>query len=128
MKIVNVANRELTEYEVESIRRFRSYTDGVSFACLGEGILMILEEGSKDAEVLKAKALEQMEAALSMHPDFTTYHMDDGYAMVCLNVGVFAISPGPCPDAGLELYLILRNRCLEACEGGEVLAVVYEED
>lgn len=128
MKIVNVANRELNEYELESIRRFRAYTDGVSFACLGEGVLMILEEESKDTEVLKANALEQMEAALSMHPDFTTYRMDDGYAMVCLNVGVFAISSGPCPDAGFELFLILRNRCLEACEGGEVLAVVYEED
>lgn len=127
MKIVNVSNRELSEYELESIRRFRSYTDGISFACLGEGIFVMLEEESKNANMLRAKAMEQMEAALCQHPDFSTYNMDDGYAMVCMNVGVFAISPGPCPDPGFELYLILRNRCLEACERGEVLAVVYEE-
>lgn len=78
MKIVNVSNRELSEYELESIRRFRSYTDGISFACLGEGIFVMLEEKSKNANMLKAKAMEQMEAALCQHPDFslTTWMTD----------------------------------------------------
>ena len=129
MKIFGIADRVLTDREMASMQQFRSYTDGVSFACLREGVMVMLhDEPSKDVEKLKTKALEHMETALSEHPDMTTYQMDDGYQMVALPAGIFAISRDKGVRGDLAHYLLLRGECLEACECGEVLAVAYEEE
>ena len=128
MKIVRVVNRELTDREIASMRKFRFYTDGVSFACLRERVMVMLhDEQSKDVEKLKAKALLHMKAALSEHPDMSTWDMDDGYKMVGLPSGIFAISKDA-GKGGMGTYFSLREECLEACENGEIIAVAYEEE
>jgi hypothetical protein len=49
MKIEKIINRELTVEEIESMKKFRFYTDGVSFACLRERVMVMLhDEPSKD--------------------------------------------------------------------------------
>lgn len=128
MKIVNVTNRDLTEGEIASIKRFHSYTGGVSFACLRENVMVGLEqEPSKDVEALKEKAYDMMSEALAVPPDFNSWSMDDGYQVVGVSVGIFGISDGPAPG-GLPTFLRLRQKCLEACEDEEIIAVVFEED
>ena len=118
----------LSDLEIASIRQFRSYTDGVSFACLRARVMVMLDdESSKDIEKLKAKAHEHMNAALSEHPDMSTWDMDDGYAMVGLPSGIFAISE-TAGSNNLSTYFSLRGDCLEACEDGEIIAVAYEEE
>lgn len=128
MKIVRIADRELTKSELESMERFRSYTDGVSFACLREGVMvMIADEPSTDVELLKEEALERIEEALNEHPDMSTWDMPDGHQLVGLPSGLFAVSSEPCA-ADFPTYLSLRDQCLEACEKDEILAIAYEEE
>lgn len=128
MKIVSIVGRELTKGEVESMKRFRSYTDGVSFACLREGVMvMIADEPSTDLDSLKEEAQERMEEALSENPDMTTWEMDDGYLLVGLPSGIFAVSLEP-QKGDFGRYLALREECLEACANGEIIAIAYEEE
>ena len=128
MKIVNVSDRDLTVEEIESIKKFRTYTDGVSFACLRPRVMVMLpDEPSHDVEKLKAKALEHMEEALSEHPDFTVYEMPDGHVLLFLNSGIFAFSKETC-ESEMVVNLALRAQCLDAAEKKEIIAVVYEED
>ena len=42
MKIVKTVERELTENELLTVERFRSYTDGVSFALIGDNVPLCL--------------------------------------------------------------------------------------
>jgi len=128
MKIVTLVDRALTDREVASMHQFRSYTDGISFACLGEGVMVMLHDvPEKDAQLLKEAAEERMDRALSVHPDFYTWTMDDGCQMVCLlHGGIFTMSAEPEGD-NLGVYLGLRGAGLNACEQGEVIAVAWEE-
>lgn len=128
MKIVSLVNRELTSEEIESIERFRTYTDGVSFACLRPRVMVMLhDEPSKDIDKLKEKAFEHMNQALSEHPDFDVLEMDDGRLLVFLNSGIFAFSEEPCTE-NMFNNLRLRSECLEAADTMEITAIVYEED
>jgi hypothetical protein len=128
MKIVSVIDRELTVEEIESMNKFRTYTDGVSFACLQPRVMVMLhDEPSHDVNKLKAKALEHMKEALSEHPDFTVYNMDDGHVLVFLNSGIFAFSKAPCKE-NMTVNMALRSLCLDAAEKMEIVAVAYEED
>lgn len=129
MKIVKVVDRALTEAEMESIEHFIFYTDGVSFACLGERVMAILDdEPSKDVQELKACAEQHMDYALSVMPDFWPMNMDDGYQMVCLPGDVYVISAERSYFHSTMSGFMLRAEGLEACERGEVIAVVYQED
>ena len=128
MKIEKIVDRDLTVEEIASMKKFRSYTDGVSFACLRERVMVMLpEEPSKDAETLKEKALACMRQALSEHPDFSVYEMEDGHLLLFLNSGIFSFSAEPCEE-GVAADLALRGECLDAAEKMEVIAVAYEED
>ena len=128
MKIVNVVDRELTVEEIESMRKFRSYTDGVSFACIGPRVMVMLQdEPSKDIEKLKEKARQHMLEAMSQHPDFNVYDMDDGHVLLFLESGIFTFSEEPC-EADIGINLMLRAACLDAAERQEIIAVAYEED
>ena len=128
MKIEKIVDRELTVAEIESMKKFHSYTDGVSFACLRERVMVMLhDEPSTDVEKLKAKALERMRQALSEHPDFTVYDMEDGRLLLFLNSGIFTFSAEPCEEE-MAVDLALRAECLDAAEKMEVIAVAYEED
>ncbi len=132
MKIVKTVDRELTEKEVESIKKFRSYTDGVSFACLKENVMIIIEEEERcrDAEILREKAKDAMKYALSIMPDFTSYDMDDGCVLVCTDGGAFAFTEKAVrkEENNIGLLLELRGRALEACEEGNIIAIAYEEE
>lgn len=110
------------------MQKFRSYTDGVSFACIGQRVMVIIpDETSHDVEVLKEQALQYMDEAISTHPDFTVYEMNDGHVLLCLDSGVFAFSEEPC-RSGMTVNFALREECLEAAEKGEIIAIAYEED
>ena len=53
MKIVKTVERELTENELLTVERFRSYTDGVSFALIGDNVTVMLDEvESNDVDLL----------------------------------------------------------------------------
>ncbi len=130
MVIEKLVDRELTKGEIDSIERFRLYTDGVSYACVGERIMVMIDiDDQKNPEKLKSVAKEIVDEALNTHPDFEVFFMDDGNVLLMLTCGVFAFTKKPVDekDRNLGLYMILRNQCLEACENGEILAVVYEE-
>ena len=129
MKIVKTVERELTENELLTVERFRSYTDGVSFALIGDNVTVMLDEvESNDEELLKSEAQKLMSELLHMHPDFDVIHMDDGSTMILMNTGVVAFSSVDPVSSGMRLHLELRGMCLEACERGEVIAVAFEED
>lgn len=128
MKIEKLIDRALTAEEIDSMKKFRSYTDGVSFACLRSRVMVMLDDApSKDAGSLRATALEHMRQALSEHSDFTVYSMDDGHVLLFLNAGIFTFTAEPCRSS-LAVNLALRAACLEAAEEMEVIAVAYEED
>ena len=128
MKILKVVDRELTAQEIESIETFRMYTDGVSFAYLGDQVTVILDGVvSKDIEELKQAALACMEDALCTMPDFTIYNMDDGHVLLCMPSGLCAFTPYACRSS-MYLNLTLRAMCLSAAEKGEIIAVAYEEE
>ena len=129
MKIVKVVDRELTAAEIESIEHFIFYTDGVSFACLQERVMAILDdEPDKDVEKLKACAERHMDYALSVMPDIWPLNMDDGYQMVCLPGDIYVIGTERSYHHSPMSGFLLRADGLEACEKGEVIAVVYQED
>ena len=129
MKIVKTVDRELTENELLTIERFRGYTDGVSFALIGDNVTVILDEvEGNDVELLKSEAQRLMSELLQMHPDFDVISMDDGSTMILMNTGVVAFSSVDPESSGMTLYLELRGMCLEACERGEIIAVAFEED
>ena len=129
MKIVKTVDRELTENELLTIERFRGYTDGVSFALIGDNVTVILDEvEGNDAELLKSEAQRLMSELLHTHPDFDVISMDDGSTMILMNTGVVAFSSVDPESSGMSLYLELRGMCLEASERGEIIAVAFEED
>jgi hypothetical protein len=128
MRIEKIVDRELTAQEIASIKKFRSYTDGVSFACLRERVMVMLpDEPSKDPQTLKEKALEAMCQALSVHPDFTVYRMQDNHLLLFLESGIFTFTAEPCRES-MGVNLMLRGECLDAAQKMEVIAVAYEED
>ncbi len=127
MKIERVVDRELTAEEIESIKTFRRYTDGVSFAYLGNRVMVILDGVfSKDVDTLKEATLDCMGEALCTSPDFTIFDMNDGHVLLCMPSGLSAFTAYPC-RANMYLNLSLRAECLAAAEKGEIIAVAYED-
>ena len=129
MKIVRTVKRELTENELLTIERFCGYTDGVSFALIGDHVTVMIDETeSNDPDKLKAAAEAIMEETISSHPDFDVIALDDGCTMILMPSGAVAFTSTNSAPRGNGLYLALRATCLEACERGEVIAVAFEED
>lgn len=130
MKIVSLVNRELTEAELASIRHYIYYTDGnISFACLREGVMVDLdEEESEDVQVLEEATRCCMMHALSVMPDVWPYYMDDGHHMVQMNGPVTAFSSHPVSWLSPAMTFALRAECLDACETGEIIAIVIKEE
>ena len=128
MKIVKMVERELTEKELCSIERFRSYTDGVSFALVGDDVTVMIDDTeTNDPEELKAAAIRTMNELLTQHPDFDVFKMDDGCTMILTVPGVISFSSTNPELSGLALHLMLRQMCIEASERGEVIAVAFED-
>ncbi|MBR5125957.1 MAG: hypothetical protein IKU68_04390 [Oscillospiraceae bacterium] len=126
MKIYIKENHELTVAEQKSIERYAYYTDKqICFACLDEGVMVdLLDMEDNTLPTLIETALNCMEYALSVMPDVWPYHMDDGHHMVWMNGPVVAISPEKVSWLDPELTFALRRKCLDACEKGEIIALV----
>lgn len=127
MNIINVSGRELEDYEIETIKRFRSYTDGIAFACLREGVCVMIEADSHDVEALTEATFYAMERALNEQPDFYSITTPDGYKMTLLQSGVAAFETIQNNSVGREMFIALRDDALDACEVGEIIAFAFEE-
>ena len=126
MIIKNVVNRALTDGELASMNRFRSYTDGVSFACLAERVMVMLYDAEGvEIEHLVECAAEHVEETLSRMRDFSVYEMDDGHVMLSVGDGIFVFTEEPV-EGDMGVYMCLREEAYAACEVGDVLAVAYE--
>lgn len=132
MHIIHMLSRNLTEAETAQIQQFYSYTDGVSFAYLGNGITLILNiEEHMDKDALLEKADDVIGDTLCMRPDFSYYVMPDGNHMIILSSGACAFDSNEDridSDNDFEIKQILTKRCLETCEKEEILALVYDEE
>lgn len=127
LKILKNVDRELTEKEISEIKQFRSYTDGIGLAYLGDCVAVMSEDFSgKDLEKFKKDAIDLMRETLCTHPDFSLIPMDDGNVIILLDSGVFAFGEKIKSDAFTGV--VLREKCLGACEKEEIVAIVYEED
>lgn len=135
--MVNVIyKRKLNESEEKTIEHFRYYFDLEAkrgcFALLSESVVMILpEEDSGEPERLEQDALEGIAQALSCHPDFSAYVMDDNFGIISMAGGVYGVTSAVVSEEEVRsgelsfpTALALRTLCLEACERGEVIAIV----
>lgn len=123
----------VTEGELASVKRFRSYTDGVSFACIAEDVMLMVDSAEEprqnDPEALVSAAHRLMKETLFAPPDFEVFTMPDGRVMVMLTTGAVCFTSAPVSEEKntMALKVLLRNACLQACEEGEVIAVAFEE-
>jgi len=132
MQIIEMG-RPLTENEILGVKRADKYLNGWGdFAMIGENVFLSLDnvDVSKDTEGACREARAQMRSILNRHPDFSTLFMMDGHMLVLMEfAGAFgreAMSKDESDDSKVRLAhsLALRNELLEACEKGEILALV----
>jgi len=131
MKITTIVDRELNENELFAIDRFSYYYDNNrAFVVIGDNAVVVMDE-HKSHEKMLAFAKESMESLLNCHPDFSSYVMDDGNALVEMQYNVFSVVDGE--KAGLlptdktvpiGVALQARSYCLNASQNGEPIAVV----
>ncbi len=136
MQIYKTLQRALSETEEKTIEHFRYYYDNRKcFALIGEYVIAALSnENSASLEKLKQEALENISSVLNTPPDFSSYVMDDKFGLVKMNYGIYAVRPQILTDEEIKqgkvdfaTALGLRSLCLEACEKGNIIAVVDEE-
>lgn len=136
MQIYKTLQRALSETEEKTIEHFRYYYDNRKcFALIGEYVIAALSnENSASLEKLKQETLENISSVLNTPPDFSSYVMDDKFGLVKMNYGIYAVSPQILTDEEIKqgkvdfaTALGLRSLCLEACEKGNIIAVVDEE-
>lgn len=136
MQIYKTLQRALSETEEKTIEHFRYYYDNRKcFALIGDYVIAALSnENSASLEKLKQEASENISSVLNTLPDFSSYVMDDKFGLVKMNYGIYAVSPQILTDEEIKqgkvdfaTALGLRSLCLEACEKGNIIAVVDEE-
>ena len=127
---------ELSKTQEKTIARFRYYYDNRRcFALIGDYVVAVLSDSrSHNLEKLKEETIENSSHMRNTPPDFNTYVMDDQFGLVEMNYGIYAVSPEPLSDEELKdgkvhmaTALAVRVLCLEACEAGQILAVIDEE-
>ncbi len=132
MRIYKIVQRELSETEEKTIQHFRYYYDNKKcFAVIGDYVVAVLsDEYANQPENLEQEARENMVQLRNTPPDFSTYVMDDGYGLVEMNYGIYAVSSRPLSDKEIEegkvslgTALAVRGFCLAACEKGQVIAI-----
>ncbi len=136
MQIYKTLQRALSETEEKTIEHFRYYYDNRKcFALIGDYVIAALSnENSASLEKLKQETSENISSVLNTPPDFSSYVMDDKFGLVKMNYGIYAVSPQILTDEEIKqgkvdfaTALGLRSLCLEACEKGNIIAVVDEE-
>ncbi|MBR5273566.1 MAG: hypothetical protein IKU25_09305 [Clostridia bacterium] len=133
MKIIEMG-RKLTEEELEGIKRSDKYLNGWGdFAMISNNVFIVLKKNdvAQGTDNACCEAKEKMEQVFCQHPDFTTFHMDDGHVLLLLGgiVGVFskeeiADEDYNDSDKHFKLALSLRSEIFEACEKEEIIALV----
>lgn len=135
MQIYRLVSRELTETELKTIAHFRYYYDEKKcFALIGDYAAAVLsDDHAGSLEKLLQEAKGNMADLLNIPPDFSSYVMDDSFGLVEMNGGIFAVSPERLSDEeisegrmGISAALAARSACLEACNAGEIIAVIDE--
>ena len=98
-----------------------------------DNVFVVLKKNDVAQGTAKAcsEANKKMKQVFNQHPDFTTFHMDDGHMLLLLGdlVGVFskeeiAEEDYNDSDKHLGLALSLRSEAFEACEKKEIIALV----
>jgi len=133
MKIVEMG-KPLTKEELEGIQRADKYLNNWGdFAMIFDNVFVVLKKNDVAQGIAKAcsEASKKMKQVFNQHPDFTTFHMDDGHMLLLLEdlVGVFSkeeITEEDYNDSDkhLGLALSLRSEAFEACEKKEIIALV----
>lgn len=129
MKITRTTERRLTTADIDAIRRMRQTLNDCQFAYVNNDVCVLLLTDSENTDELLSMAREQMDCALSNHPDYVTFNAcGGGSAMVLLKHGQVLVFSEPGADyKNLGTQLHLRGIGLEACEHMPVLAVVTGE-
>ena len=135
LKIKKIVERELTKGEMDTIKCFRSNSDGVCFACLRENVIVMVEsDGEPDVKQCAKEVRACMKRTLSSHGDTEMIETDDDYRMLLMTSSanekslMVALTLQPCGDERkLATMHRLRAQCLEACESREIVAVVWED-
>ena len=127
-------NSKITKEIEEGIKRTEKYLNGWGdFAMISDNVFIVLKKNDvaqgKDKACCEAK--KKMKQVFSSHPDFTTFHMNDGHMLLLLRdlVGVFSkeeIKEEDYNDSNKHfgLALSLRSEAFEACEKNRVIALV----
>lgn len=133
MKIIEMG-RKLTEEELEGIKRSDKYLNGWGdFAMISNNVFIVLKKNdvAQGTDNACCEAKEKMEQVFCQHPDFTTFHMDDGHVLLLLGGLVGAFSKEEIADEDyndsdkhFKLALSLRSEIFEACEKEEIIALV----
>ncbi len=124
MEIRKVVEREFTKEEQYTIENVGKYMWG-TMALIGNnsGIIFLEADNAKFTdEELISRAKNYMEDIISTHPDFESYDMKDGACLILMESG-FAFSEPDMP-ATIGTKLMTRGQLLEACEKGEIIAIV----
>ncbi|MGI6743242.1 MAG: hypothetical protein ACOX4O_06255 [Eubacteriales bacterium] len=137
MKLIKSAEREFTKIEEETIAKFRYYFDEkTQFALIGEKTVVgFSKEGDLDEEKATKLVKKSTRKALSSHPDFSAYTMDDDYGLVILSCGgIFIRSEDILSDEEIESgdvnlgrAVSLKNEALDCCENPEIIAFVLND-
>lgn len=132
MQIIEMG-RPLTEKEVLGVQRADRYLNGWGdFAMIGENAFLSLDnmDVSKDAEGACREARTRTESISNQPPDFSVHLMMDQHMLILMgDAGAFGWETMGekefhDPQIRLARSLALRSELLEACEKGEILALV----
>lgn len=127
MKIINICCRQLTETERTNIEAFASVTGTQCFACLSEQAFCILPSLAEEhVEELVKIARERM-AATNEGVDYSRFYMPGGYVLVGLPGGICAMSE-PGNEGEPSSVLMLRHMAIDACQDGQLVAIVFNYD
>ena len=132
MQIIEIG-RPLTENELLGVKRADRYLNGWGdFVMIGENVFLTLDnvDVSKDIEGVCQQAKAQMQSLLNQHPDFSTFFMLDNHVLILVGNAIafgreeISKEEYENPTIRFAHSLDLRGELLEACEKGEILALV----
>ena len=131
MKVTTIVDRELNENELFAIDRFSYYYDNNrAFVVIGDNTVVVMDEHGSHEKML-AFAKESMKSLLNCHPDFSSYVMDDGNALVEMPYNIFSVVAGEKvgllstdENVPIGVALQVRSYCLNASKNGECVAIV----
>lgn len=118
------AGTGLSRNAIETIRHVRFYVEARDgFVLFSDRVFAFADDGSPDDMVERAQ--KEVNAVMSAMPDFEPLDMDDGCGLLHMsNAKVYAFRPYGFAGSFAKAVKA-RSECLEACEKGEIAAIVY---